>query len=109
MISAEFRHTNLIRTYTFWTANEPLSPLTHFRLSEPLTPLRGTHFEKHWSELYIRLYFYLTEDSVHLYYEGKSDNAVREMMVHVLRTKEINCVSVAKHNMRDFRLSLRRS
>jgi hypothetical protein len=42
MISAEYRHTNF-NSYTQILEHQlNSSAITHFRLSEPLTPLRGT-------------------------------------------------------------------
>ena len=47
-LSVQCRHTNFNSYTQILGRQQNSSAITHFRLSEPHTPLRGTQFEKHW-------------------------------------------------------------
>ena len=70
----------LIRTYKFRTANKILPQLCSFRLSEPLTQLFGTLFEKHWRK------WVQNSPAVGTEYIFR----IREMIPHLMNTRVLS-------------------
>jgi hypothetical protein len=75
MVSVEYRHMNFI-SYI----QKKSSSITHFRLLEPLTTLRGTQFEKGWCKVWLGsvcFSYYVSQCFSHFFNVGTPRNPCR--------------------------------